>query len=334
MRKMFKFIEIGIIEFIIQLAKLLVEEEFKATFPGITSQLFELQVILLKLYIKVLKFGIYAPDELKPLQEQQSNIFEEFYWPDQSRGFNYAFKVINYEQKLFQLDRAIFRKALKVGSIIHIKQNHKEPPRKAQIGEWINSEPLEEDSEFSKYLNKIFLVKYFKENSQELLDEEFEILGTWSEKIQEKYYFDYKLDSWGNNLKLGMKVLVYDDNHWYPSIIVDEQIDHEGEFNQYTKIRIGYRLYHPQGTKSDEQGAFYGWSQRYDEWLAVKYDPNRFLPMLVFEASQGELEFVKYIMEEFENTLDHVQLDVPNKHCINELNDLYKLTGTPLLCCL
>eukprot|EP00347_Sterkiella_histriomuscorum_P011577 403371923 len=105
-----------------------------------------------------------------------------------------------------------------------------------------------------------------------------------------------------------MKVLVYDDNHWYPSYIIDEQIKNEGE--QHFEVKIGYRLYHPLGNKVDEQGRFYGWSQKYDEWIATYFQRDRILPMLVFEASQGELDLVKYLMDELEN--------------------LYNLTGTPL----
>eukprot|EP00347_Sterkiella_histriomuscorum_P011982 403370348 len=186
---------------------------------------------------------------------------------------------------------------------------------------------MKENSDFSKFFNKILLAKYFEENSQELLDDEVEILGTWSEKIEERH-FDQKLDLWRKSLNIGMKVQVYDNYHWYPSYIIDKQIKHEGEQN--IQLNIGYRLYHPEGSKVDEKGSFYGWSHMYDEWLTIQSYPERILPMLVFEASQGELDFVKYLMEEVEFTLNDIKLDVEKKRCTNELENLYNLTGTPL----
>jgi len=36
-----------------------------------------------------------------------------------------------------------------------------------------------------------------------------------------------------------------------------------------TRIKIGYRIYYPQGTKSDEGGAYEGWSSKYDEVFSI-----------------------------------------------------------------
>ena len=41
---------------------------------------------------------------------------------------------------------------------------------------------------------------------------------------------------------------------------------------------IGYRVYCPNGTKSDEKGTFDGWSNRFDEWVSI-YSP-RIMPYL------------------------------------------------------
>lgn len=35
----------------------------------------------------------------------------------------------------------------------------------------------------------------------------------------------------------------------------------------------GFRVYQEGGTKSDERGAFEGWSHRFDEWISV-YSPK------------------------------------------------------------
>jgi hypothetical protein len=36
-----------------------------------------------------------------------------------------------------------------------------------------------------------------------------------------------------------------------------------------TKIKIGYRIYYPEGTKSDEKGRFEGWTSKYDETFSI-----------------------------------------------------------------
>eukprot|EP00347_Sterkiella_histriomuscorum_P000299 403376416 len=140
-----------------------------------------------------------------------------------------------------------------------------------------------------------------------------------------------KLVHWRRNLKKGMKILADDLENWYPSFIINVKYANEGQDDQYTEnVQVGYRIYHPAGPRDDNEGPFFGWSSKYDEWIST--DSKRILPMLVFEASQGELDFVKYWLNEVKNTINHVQLDMPQRLCVIELKDLYKLTGTPLYC--
>ena len=44
-----------------------------------------------------------------------------------------------------------------------------------------------------------------------------------------------------------------------------------GEVNREVLfLKVGFRVYHPEGNKEDDyKNKFFGWSERFDEWIAA-----------------------------------------------------------------
>lgn len=69
---------------------------------------------------------------------------------------------------------------------------------------------------------------------------------------------------WRNHLDVGDRVDVFDtQGKWYLSTVLEVK-EKEG----VRTVKIGYRVYLPDGTKIDEdQRPYEGWSFKYDDWL-------------------------------------------------------------------
>eukprot|EP00347_Sterkiella_histriomuscorum_P006045 403354271 len=336
--EMIQFINFGLKECLNKSTQLLAHDQFRKQNPEVTSQLFKLQVILLKLYLKILKLGLYKPANIdsifNPLgmNENFSTLSNETYWDEMPIGYIQTQKAKYYEKQLITMKNAFWKQFLDIGSIIYIQQKDSDLPKKAQICKWLISESSEElEQQHIQCQKTFFEAKYFKENQQDLEQGEALILCKWSPKLSPNANYEKKLSCWRRSLKKGMKLLVYDQQVWYPSFILDIENSIDAKGNQQTeRVFIGYRIYHPRGVKSDCYGQFFGWSNRFDEWITI--DSTRIRPMLVFEAAQGELSFVKFYLEEVDNNLNNIDLDLQNFQRQTELNQLYGLTGTPLYC--
>eukprot|EP00347_Sterkiella_histriomuscorum_P003547 403363872 len=265
------------------------------------------------------------------MNENFSTLSNETYWDEMPIGQIYTQKALYFEQQLITMKHAFWKQFLDIGSIIYIQQKDSDLPKKAQICKWLISESQKQSMLNNQQKRTFFEAKYFKENQQDLEQGEALILCQWSPKLSPNVLYEEKLTSWRRSLKNGMKLFVYDQQVWYPSYILDAEYSIDAQGNQQTeRVLIGYRIYHPRGFKSDDYGAFFGWPNRFDEWITI--DSTRIRPMLVFEAAQGELSFVKFYLEEVENNLNNIELDFKNFERKNELNYLYSLTGTPLYC--
>jgi hypothetical protein len=78
-----------------------------------------------------------------------------------------------------------------------------------------------------------------------------------------------KGDDWRLALNVGDIVDAHDSTKvWYQSTIVEKVLITEENGNQYAKLKIGFRTYHPEGNKYDnEQRSFFGYSESFDEWI-------------------------------------------------------------------
>ena len=82
-----------------------------------------------------------------------------------------------------------------------------------------------------------------------------------------------ELFEWKKTVQVGTLVDANDKTTWNKSTVLEikEQLVAPGR--TALMAYIGYRVYMENGPKSDEKGAFEGWSNRFDEWVSV-YSPR------------------------------------------------------------
>ncbi len=82
-----------------------------------------------------------------------------------------------------------------------------------------------------------------------------------------------ELFEWKKTVAVGTLVDANDKTTWNKSTVLDvkEQLVAPGRTAKMAFI--GYRVYMENGQKSDEKGAFDGWSNRFDEWVSI-YSPR------------------------------------------------------------
>ena len=112
---------------------------------------------------------------------------------------------------------------------------------------------FENESDFcSQYIHSFIQYIYIYRNFL-ISSEEIAPLGRRTEDTK-----------WRAGLKKGDKVDCLDTtNTWYKSTILDARETIHGK-----EIYVAYRVYTPDGAKTDEKGdKFNGWSATYDEWI-------------------------------------------------------------------
>ena len=83
---------------------------------------------------------------------------------------------------------------------------------------------------------------------------------------------EYSKDqAWKKDLKEGDEIDAFDKAKvWYASTILEIKDHTDPDGRKWTMCKVGFRLYHPDATKTDEEGKKYeGWSSRFDEWLPL-----------------------------------------------------------------
>lgn len=78
---------------------------------------------------------------------------------------------------------------------------------------------------------------------------------------------------WKHELKPGDVIDAYDKNMWNKSTILDITEQEVAQERVIKLANIAYRVYQEKGSKSDERGAYDGYSNRYDEWIPL-YSPR------------------------------------------------------------
>ena len=81
-------------------------------------------------------------------------------------------------------------------------------------------------------------------------------------------------DEWRSQLQIGDKIDTLDSTRiWYRATVLNCFIKEE-EGNLYPVVRIGFRIYHPEGDKLDnDKKPFTGWSEAMDETF-IAYSPR------------------------------------------------------------
>jgi hypothetical protein len=83
-------------------------------------------------------------------------------------------------------------------------------------------------------------------------------------------------EEWRFELKEDDLVDAYDSSKfWYASTIQAREMRVE-EDRTFPYVKVGFRLLHPQGNKeleTDEKQNFFGWSEKFDEWMSP-YSPR------------------------------------------------------------
>jgi hypothetical protein len=78
---------------------------------------------------------------------------------------------------------------------------------------------------------------------------------------------------WRGTILVNQLVDAHDKSVWNKSTILDIK-DQQITASRVVKMAyIGYRIYTPNGTKNDDRGNFEGWSNKFDEWIAL-YSPR------------------------------------------------------------
>lgn len=77
-------------------------------------------------------------------------------------------------------------------------------------------------------------------------------------------------EDWREAIQLDDKVDCYDSTgYWYASHVVARET-REHQRAMIPMVRIAFRIYHPDGDKTDKKGQkFYGWEETYDEWFPL-----------------------------------------------------------------
>ena len=76
---------------------------------------------------------------------------------------------------------------------------------------------------------------------------------------------------WKYDIKAGDLIDCIDhEKDWYKSTILEHRMTKNQDGNEVPELYVAFRTYDEEGSKIDEQGRkFFGWSEKYDEWLGV-----------------------------------------------------------------
>eukprot|EP00347_Sterkiella_histriomuscorum_P020067 403339227 len=174
--------------------------------------------------------------------------------------------------------------------------------------------PIKESNSYSheqlEDWNKFKIINTYKDILvlQQINDEtKIKIIGRWSYKIAKDNTEILQIQNWKLNLQKGTKLLVFETQKFQESIVIDIVLSEETknqkispqnsyEIQSTDKLLIGYRFYKRDGYKVDENGRYDGWSRLFDQWIPLNSPGIQ--PKLAFEVGQGNLNFVKFLIEE------------------------------------
>lgn len=98
-------------------------------------------------------------------------------------------------------------------------------------------------------------------------------LDRWSVEIAQFETKTKELFEWKKTVQVGSLLDANDKTTWNKSTVLDIKEQAVAPGRTALMAYIGYRVYMENGPKSDEKGAFDGWSNRFDEWVSV-YSPR------------------------------------------------------------
>lgn len=76
---------------------------------------------------------------------------------------------------------------------------------------------------------------------------------------------------WRYDIKVGDNIDCIDhEKDWYKSTVLETRISRNPDGEEVREVYVGFRTYDEEGSKTDDEGRkFFGWSEKYDEWLGV-----------------------------------------------------------------
>ena len=76
--------------------------------------------------------------------------------------------------------------------------------------------------------------------------------------------------AWRESLAVGNNIDCYDSTGWWYASTVTGLETQKVDGEDAPMIHIAFRMNHPDGDKTDAQGArFFGWEEAWDEWLPL-----------------------------------------------------------------
>ena len=96
----------------------------------------------------------------------------------------------------------------------------------------------------------------------------------WYSPEIERYNTKSEGDEWRLELKADDLIDGFDSTKiWYQATVQDRQIRID-EGREVLFIKVGFRVFHPDGNKEDDDNRkYFGWSSRFDEWIPA-YNPR------------------------------------------------------------
>ncbi|CDW89068.1 ubiquitin carboxyl-terminal hydrolase family protein [Stylonychia lemnae] len=157
--------------------------------------------------------------------------------------------------------------------------------------------------EIHSIVNDIFLVAF--ENDIKSLTSRF--LPWYSPEI-DRYDTKSSGDEWRASLQKGDLVDGYDSTKkWYQSQVQYRETVKD-EDREVHRLRIGFRIYHPEGSKTDDdQRKYFGWSEKFDETIPA-YSP-RIQKFQTFAKVPGDNQKNVNNNSQYEETIDD-QMDL------------------------
>ena len=98
-------------------------------------------------------------------------------------------------------------------------------------------------------------------------------IDRWSVEIAPFETKTKELFEWKNTLTINAVIDAHDKTVWNKSTILDIKEQEVAPDRVVKMAFIAYRIYVENGAKSDERGAYDGWSNRFDEWVSI-YSPR------------------------------------------------------------
>eukprot|EP00347_Sterkiella_histriomuscorum_P014836 403359340 len=146
------------------------------------------------------------------------------------------------------------------------------------------------------------------------------LVGFWCTYISQPQYENQLITEWRNNLQSGMRLMAYNGKFWHAATVIQRVEKSSSQMEQY--VRIGFQAI-------DANGVYFGQPDLSDHYFSI--NSYVLMPMLVFEAYQGNLSLVKFLAEEIESSIitTNLEYQFQGEEAGNKIQ-IHSLFGSPL----